>query len=135
MQLYWAIVAKRELSLKAKLSIYQSFYVPTLTYGHELWVMTEIMRLQVQAAEISFLHRVSVMILGDQFQSSDIWEILGVELLLLHVERIQLRYSGMSNREEPQGQTQDTLEGLYLLASLGTPMESPRMSCRSGQEK
>ncbi|KAK3522936.1 hypothetical protein QTP86_009714 [Hemibagrus guttatus] len=36
-----SVVVKKELSRKAKLSIYQSIYVPTLTYGHELWVMTE----------------------------------------------------------------------------------------------
>jgi len=34
--LYWSIVGKRELSQKAKLSIYWSIYVPTLTYGHKL---------------------------------------------------------------------------------------------------
>ncbi|KAK3539305.1 hypothetical protein QTP86_034177 [Hemibagrus guttatus] len=39
--MYWSVVGKKELSRKAKLSIYQSIYVPTLTYGHELWVMTE----------------------------------------------------------------------------------------------
>ncbi|KAK0142406.1 hypothetical protein N1851_019850 [Merluccius polli] len=39
--LHGSIVVKRELSRKAKLSIYQSIYVPALTYGHELWVMTE----------------------------------------------------------------------------------------------
>ncbi|KAI3351580.1 hypothetical protein L3Q82_020418 [Scortum barcoo] len=32
------VVVKKELSRKAKLSIYRSIYVPTLTYGHELWV-------------------------------------------------------------------------------------------------
>ncbi|KAK3507833.1 hypothetical protein QTP70_001201 [Hemibagrus guttatus] len=35
--MYRSVVVKKELSHKAKLSI----YVPTLTYGHELWVMTE----------------------------------------------------------------------------------------------
>ncbi|KAK3565967.1 hypothetical protein QTP86_023363 [Hemibagrus guttatus] len=39
--MYRSVVVKKELSRKAKLSIYQSLYVPTLTYGHELWVMTE----------------------------------------------------------------------------------------------
>ncbi|KAK3538885.1 hypothetical protein QTP86_018754 [Hemibagrus guttatus] len=39
--MYRSVVVKKELSWKAKLSIYQSIYVPTLTYGHELWVMTE----------------------------------------------------------------------------------------------
>ena len=31
-----SVVAKRELSQKAKLSIYRSIYVPTLSYGQEL---------------------------------------------------------------------------------------------------
>lgn len=31
------VVVKRELSIEAKLSINQSPYVPTLTYGHKLW--------------------------------------------------------------------------------------------------
>ncbi|KAK3568142.1 hypothetical protein QTP86_031382, partial [Hemibagrus guttatus] len=39
--MYWSVVVKKELSQKAKLLIYQSIYVPTLTYGYELWVMTE----------------------------------------------------------------------------------------------
>nr|XP_008274832.1 PREDICTED: homeodomain-interacting protein kinase 1-like [Stegastes partitus] len=33
----YTVVVKRELSRKAKLSLYQSIFVPTLTYGHELW--------------------------------------------------------------------------------------------------
>ena len=53
--LYQTIVVKRELSRKAKLSIYQSIYVLTLTYGHELWVVTERMRSRIQAAKMSFL--------------------------------------------------------------------------------
>jgi len=36
--LHRSVVVKRELSWKAKLSIYWSIYVPTLTYGHQLWV-------------------------------------------------------------------------------------------------
>lgn len=32
---------KKKLSCKRKLSILQSIYVPTLTYGNKLWTMTE----------------------------------------------------------------------------------------------
>ncbi|KAK3527338.1 hypothetical protein QTP86_021955, partial [Hemibagrus guttatus] len=39
--MYRSVVVKKELSQEAKLSIYQSIYIPTLTYGHELWVMTK----------------------------------------------------------------------------------------------
>ena len=39
--------------------IYRSIYVPTLTYGHELWVVTERTRSRIQVAEMGFLRRVS----------------------------------------------------------------------------
>ena len=47
--------AKREMSRKTKLSVNRSIFVPTLTYGQELWVVTEITRSWVQAAEMSFV--------------------------------------------------------------------------------
>ena len=37
--LHHIVVTKRELSKKAKLSIYRSIFIPTLNYGHEGWVM------------------------------------------------------------------------------------------------
>ncbi|KAL0153242.1 hypothetical protein M9458_051417, partial [Cirrhinus mrigala] len=60
-----AVVVKKELSCKAKLSIYRSLYVPTLTYG-QLWVMTERIRSRIQAAEMSFLCRVAGRSLRDR---------------------------------------------------------------------
>ncbi|KAI3371037.1 hypothetical protein L3Q82_023518 [Scortum barcoo] len=91
---YRTVVVKKELSRKAKLSIYRSIYVPTLTYGHELWVMTERTRSRIQAAEMSFLRRVAGRSLRDRVRSSVTREELGgrpVEPLLLHIERSQLR--------------------------------------------
>ena len=41
---------------------------------------------------MSFLRRVSGLSLRDRVRSSDIWEGLRVELLLLHMERSQLRW-------------------------------------------
>ena len=61
-----SVVVKKELSRKAKLSIYWSIYVPTLTYGHELWVMTKRTRSQIQVAKMSFLHRVAGLSLRDE---------------------------------------------------------------------
>ncbi|KAI3374957.1 hypothetical protein L3Q82_021489 [Scortum barcoo] len=80
---YRTVVVKKELSRKAKLSIYRSIYVPTLTYGHELWVMTERTRSRIQAAEMSFLRRVAGRSLRDRVRSSVTREELGVEPLLL----------------------------------------------------
>ncbi|KAI3375386.1 hypothetical protein L3Q82_021872 [Scortum barcoo] len=85
---YRTVVVKKELSRKAKLSIYRSIYVPTLTYGHELWVMTERTRSRIQVAEMSFLHRVAGRSLRDRVRSSVTREELGVEPLLLRsIER------------------------------------------------
>ncbi|KAK3544846.1 hypothetical protein QTP86_027521 [Hemibagrus guttatus] len=68
--IYRSVVVKKELSRKAKLLIYQSIYVPTLTYGHELWVMTERVRSRIQAAEMGFLRRVAGRSLRDRVRSS-----------------------------------------------------------------
>ena len=50
---------KRELSQNAKLSVCRAIFVPTLIYGNAVWVMTESINLQVQAAKTSFLRRVT----------------------------------------------------------------------------
>ncbi|KAK3505944.1 hypothetical protein QTP70_018870, partial [Hemibagrus guttatus] len=99
--MYRSVVVKKELSRKAKLSIYQSIYAPTLTYGHELWVMTERVRSRIQAAEMSFLRRVAGRSLRDRVRSSVTREELGVEPLLLRIERGQLRWLGHLFRMPP----------------------------------
>lgn len=66
--LYQTVAVEKELSCEEKLLIYQSVHVLTLTYGRELWVVTERTRSWVQAAEIRFLWRVAGLGL-----SSEIW--------------------------------------------------------------
>jgi len=80
-------MVKKELCQKPKRSIYRSIYVPTLTYGHKLWVVTERTRSRIQAAEMGFLRRVSGLSFRDRLRSSVIREGLGVEPLLLRIER------------------------------------------------
>ncbi|KAK3573226.1 hypothetical protein QTP86_015140, partial [Hemibagrus guttatus] len=99
--MYRSVVVKEELSRKAKLSIYQSIYVPTFTYGHELWVMNERVRSRIQAAKMSFLRRVAGCSLRDRVRSSVTREELRVEPLLLHIERGQLRWLGHLFRMPP----------------------------------
>ena len=50
-----SVVVKRELSRKQSFSVYRSIFIPTLTYGRELWVLTERKRSRVQGAEMGFL--------------------------------------------------------------------------------
>ena len=87
-------MVKRQLSQKASLSVYWSIFVPTLTYGHKLRVVTKRMRSWIQAAEKSFLHRVAGLSLRDRVRTSVIQERLKVEPLLLHIKRSQLRRFG-----------------------------------------
>lgn len=42
-----------------------------LTYGHELWVATERMRMQIQVVEMS----VTELSLRDRVRTSTIWEV------------------------------------------------------------
>ncbi|KAI3362885.1 hypothetical protein L3Q82_001925 [Scortum barcoo] len=91
---------------------------------------------------MSFLRRVAGRSLRDRVRSSVTREELGVEPLLLHIERSQLRWLGHLFRmppgrlprevfqacptgRRPQGKTQDTLERLCLSAGLGTPRGPP----------
>ncbi|TWW66932.1 hypothetical protein D4764_20G0009640 [Takifugu flavidus] len=61
-----SVMVKKELSRKAKLSIYQSIYIPILTCGHQRWMMTERTRSWIQVAEMSFLLWVAGLNLRDR---------------------------------------------------------------------
>ena len=68
--LYRTVVTKRVLSCKAKLSVYRSVFVPTLTYCHEGCVMTERTRLRIHEAEMRFLMRVAGISVRDRLRCS-----------------------------------------------------------------
>ena len=89
--LHYSVIMKRELSKNAKLSIFETVFVPILTYGHESWVMTEKVRLQVQASEMRFLRKIEGVTLFIKIRSSEIRKSLNIDPLLLQIERSQLR--------------------------------------------
>lgn len=88
--LYCSVVVKNELSQKAKLSIYRSIYVPTLSCGQELWVVTKRTKSRIQAAKMSFLCMVSGLSLRDKSQS------------LGQPRWTQSRVAASPQKEEPQ---------------------------------
>ena len=93
--LYHTVVTKSELSWKAKLSIYRSIFACTLTYGHESWViMTQKTRSWVKASKIGFLRRVAWRASPLEIGWGVICDDLGVEQLILCVERSQLNWFG-----------------------------------------
>ncbi|KAK3546165.1 hypothetical protein QTP70_025142 [Hemibagrus guttatus] len=121
--MYRAVVVKKELSWKVKLSIYQSIYVPTLTYGHELWVMTERMppgRLPgevFRAFPIGKRPRGRPRTRWRDYVSRLAWERLGVP-----PEELE----EVSGEREGTSQTMNTLKNLVgkgVKVELGIPYE------------
>ena len=96
--LHYSVVMKRELSKKAKLSIFKAVFVPVLTCGHESWVMTERMRSHVLASEMRFLRRIEGVTLFNKVRSSKIRKSLYIETLILRIERSRLRWLGHVSR-------------------------------------
>lgn len=131
--LHWSAVLKTELGQRKRLSVYRSIYV-----------LNKSMRSWIRKAETSFQHRVAGI--------SIILEGLGIESLLLHIERTQLEkkkkkrrgsswgssgiklrrppghlsISEMSNWVETTGQSQDVL---HVSFGLRTPQ------CSSGRTR
>lgn len=70
-RLWQTIMGKRKLSSKAKLSNYLLIYVPNVTCDQELWVLTGRLTLWIQAAKISFPHRVAGLSFRDRMRSSE----------------------------------------------------------------
>ena len=79
--LRYSVVIKRELSKNAKLSIFKTAIVPILTCAHESWVITKIVRSQVQAYEMNFLQRIEGVTLFNKVHSSEIQKSLDIERL------------------------------------------------------
>ena len=89
---------KRELSKKAKLSIFKTVFVSILIYGHESWVMTERVPSQVQASKLRFLRRIEGVTLFNKVCSSKIRKSLNIEPLLHRIEKSQLTWFGHVSR-------------------------------------
>ena len=97
--LYYSVVVRRELSKKAKLSIFKTVCVPIFTYDHEYWLMTKRVRSQVQPSEMRFLQRIEiVMVQCNTVCSSEIRKSTNIEPLFLRIERSQLRWFGHVSR-------------------------------------
>src|SRR5690606_19463265 len=100
-ELWRLVVCNARLSQEAKLAVYRSLFKSILTYGHESWILTERTRSRVQAAEMRFLRRIVGVTRMDRIRNDDIRMDLGVEPLLLSVEKSQMRWYGHVLRMAP----------------------------------
>ena len=98
--LHYSVAVRRELSKKSKaLNLRNSICLFSSTvslYGHGNWVMSERVRLQVQASKIRFLKKVKGVTLLTRCTSPEIQKSL--EPLVLRIERSQLRWFGNVSR-------------------------------------
>ena len=90
--LHHSVVLKWELSRKEKLSVFKFIFVPIVTYGHELWVMTKRMRSQMQASKMRFLRKIKGVTTFVKYRNTAIQESLDIESLLFLIKRSQLRW-------------------------------------------
>jgi len=49
-ELHLSLITKRELSNTPKLLVFKLTFIPTITYFHESWLMTERILFQIQTA-------------------------------------------------------------------------------------
>jgi len=97
----WGFICKRKTRVlhrsnmvKKELSIYWCVFIPSLNYGNEIWVVTEGMRLWIQAAEISLLQNLAGLSYRHRARSLPILRKLGVEPPFLQI-RSQLGCLGI----------------------------------------
>lgn len=120
----------RELRLNAKLSIYRLIYVPTLAYGHEFWGSDRKSEITDANSGNELSLKGGWPLLRGEVKNSVIREGIRVEVLLLNVERSQLKWFRYLTRMDPGcvllsyqndalEQAQDMLEWLSL-CSLGS---------------
>lgn len=81
---------KSKPSQRAKLLFYQSSYIPTFTYVHELLKVKK--RFRIQAAEISILYRVAGAAFKIGVELRLLQKLRIMLLLLFHIERSQLKW-------------------------------------------
>ena len=124
--LHYSVVMKRELSKKAKLSIFKAVFVPILAYDHESWVMTKRVRSQVQASEMRFLRRIEGVTMFNKVRSSEIRKSLNIEPLLLRIERSQLRWFGHVSRMPRKRLPK---QAILATANGRRPVGRPRTRC------
>lgn len=88
------LISKREVSKLTKMKIYESVFVPVLTYGCESWVLSERQKSKLQACEMRYLRRAEGVTKRDRIRNEEIRNRLGAEQLQRKIERHQLRWFG-----------------------------------------
>lgn len=105
-----AFLGKNEISTKTKLAVYNSTYVPTLTYGCESWALTRSRNNRLQAMEMRYFRRVAGKTRRDRVRNQTLRTNLQVQPLTEVVDRNKMRWFGHLVRMEDQRIPKQMLE-------------------------
>ena len=94
----YPLLRDRNIPRKVKLLMFNSVLKPVLLYGCETWVLTEKLKSKIQAAEMRVLRLIFGVTKRERLRNTTIREALGVESVLLQIERCQLRWFGHVHR-------------------------------------
>jgi len=81
------VYESREISREAKVTVFESVTIPTLTYECEVWVLTEREKSRLQATEIRMLRKIAGVSRLDHVRNETVRERLRLEPVLKKVER------------------------------------------------
>ena len=91
-------IGKKEISRDAKMLIYNSVYLPTLTYGAESWTLTKNQEEKLNMPEMKYLRRVAGKTRRDRVRNNIIREEVGQTAIQEHIKKKELRWFGHLNR-------------------------------------
>ena len=99
-QIRRTLIKKPEIEEKTKLQIYNTVFVPILTYGAESWPITSKIQSKLTAAEMRFLRDIKNKTKLDKIRNTTIREQLKQQDLLGMIEKKQLQWYGHVTRME-----------------------------------
>uniref|UniRef100_A0A8D8LKZ5 Craniofacial development protein 2 n=2 Tax=Cacopsylla melanoneura TaxID=428564 RepID=A0A8D8LKZ5_9HEMI len=92
------IIWNKNVPLKCKRTIYQTYFVPILTYGSETWTVKRKEESRIQAAEMKFLRSTVGKTRRDRIRNENIRSMVGTEKLQNRIEKTRLRWYGHVKR-------------------------------------
>ncbi|KAL1447116.1 hypothetical protein WDU94_005460 [Cyamophila willieti] len=92
------LIWNTHVPLKCKKTIFQTYYIPILTYGAETWVMKTREESRVQAAEMRFLRSMIGKTRRDRIRNEIIRSRVGVDKLQDRIETSRLKWYGHVKR-------------------------------------
>ena len=93
-QLNNTILGKKEINTKTKLQVYNSIYVPTLTYGSESWIINKRIESRITASEMKCLRKIQGVTKRDKLRNQNIRNQLQTKPVVENIIEKSLKWIG-----------------------------------------